>query len=301
MTQQPPSRRAWLRRLGVTAAVFGGVSGSVVGVTAGDGPKTSERTNDGDSSDDRDACSDAAPDAAADIRLTATCTDGDAAVFCASNDGAEPVSLQWRAVEPPDERIEFVDCQTVRVVGEFADVILEATFIAGDSEIGNVIEPVGAVDGVRTFDVRELEPIPDDAIIGTAEAFRGDPVVPGAGDLTESNPEFDACQEAFFGEVLVGDGSDGEREATDETDDASREQPASEGELETLTVPAETTTCFAVDASAGPVAVQLLSDGEVLTERTSAADVTCPGPFAADEDGEFADLALLEDALDDRA
>jgi hypothetical protein len=305
MTQQPPSRRAWLRRLTVTTAVLGGVSGSVAGATTGDDAKTDDRPINSSTDGAQDACTEPAPDEV-DVWLTAACTDGDAAVFCVSNDGAEPVSLGWRAVEPPDERIEFVGCQTVRVVGEFADVIFEATFVAGDGEIGNVIEPIGAVDGVRTFDVRELDQIPDDAIVGTVEAFRDDPVVPGAGDLMESNPEFDACQAEFFGEILVRDGSSGDGNETGETDEADAApdgRPVPDGEatgdeLESLTVPAETTTCFAVDAAAGPVAVQLFYDGALLAERTSAADVACPGPFSEDGPSKFDDITLLEDALD---
>jgi hypothetical protein len=281
MTQETPSRRAWLRRVTVTAAVIGGVSGTVAGSGADGESKVTEVATDGGKHDEGVACPDSAT---VDVRLTPACADADRdrAVFCVTNDGLEPVTLEWRPVAPPEERIEFVDCQTVRVVGEFVDVILEATFLSG-GEIGNVIEPVGEVDGVRTFDVRELDQIPDDAIIGTAEAFRDDPVVPGAGDLTASNPEFDACQEEFFGEVLVGDGSaetdDGA--ATDEDartrpdEERGRDDPADD-ELEGLTVPAESTACFTVDAPAGLIAVQLFREGELLVERTSAADVACP-------------------------
>lgn len=288
MTQQLPSRREWLRRVTVTAAVIGGASSSAV---AGDG---AEAATDGGVDP---AC--AEPDLA-DVRLVPACTDDDAAVFCVTNDGRRSVSLEWRPVDPPTERIEFVDCQTVRVVGEFADVILEATFLSG-GEIGNVIEPVGEVDGVRTFDVRELEAVPDDAIVGTAEAFRDDPVVPGAGDLTASNPEFDACQEAFFGEVLVERGSGGEEASEDEdlAEDADGVEDLPADDLESLAVAPGETTCFAVEASDGPVAVQLFRDGELLVERTGAADVACSRPIPAAEIGSV--VSPPDEFVDDRS
>lgn len=276
MTREIPSRREWLRTVTVTATVIGGASGSVAG-----GGRPNAAVPDG--GDDEPACTD--PEAeAVDVRLVPACVDDGTAVFCASNDGSRPVSLEWRAVAPPAERIEFVDCQTVRVVGEFEDVILEATFLSG-GEIGNVIEPVGGVDGVRTFDVRELESVPDDAIVGTAEAFRDGPVVPGAGDLAASNPEFDACQETAFGEVLVGDGTDGADSTGDSDGGEEREPRGGEpdpDELESLTVPGGETTCFAVDAPDGPIAVQLFREGNLLVERTSAADVACPRSVSAD-------------------
>ncbi|AGB37793.1 hypothetical protein [Natronococcus occultus] len=270
MTREIPSRREWLRRVTVTAAVIGGASSSVAANTRTDEPIP-------DGGETGSACPE--PDAGAvDVRLVPACVDDGTAVFCVTNDGPQETVLEWRAVAPPEERIEFVDCQTVRVVGEFEDVIIEATFLS-NGEIGNVIEPVGAVDGVRTFDVREIEGIPDDAIAGTVQAFRDGPVVPGAGDLTASNPEFAACQEAFFGEVLVGD-EDDEPEPT-----ADEDVEPDPDELTSLTVPAEATTCFAVDAPDGPVAVQLFRDGELLVERTSASDVACPRPIEPGDDG----------------
>jgi hypothetical protein len=271
MTQELPSRREWLRRVTVTAAVIGGASGSVVASSS------AETATDGGVDP---ACAESTP---ADVRLVPACTDDDAAVFCVTNDGTRPISLEWRPVDPPEERIEFVDCQTVRVVGEFVDVIVGATFVAADGQIGNLFEPFGGVDGVRTFDVRELEGVPDDAIIDGVEAFRDEPVLPGAGDLAVTNPEFDACQEEFFGEVLVESGSDDEDEDPEDGTDADRVEDVSADDLETLTVGPGETTCIAVEAPDGPVAVQLLRDGEVLVERTSAADVACPRPISADE------------------
>lgn len=273
MTQETPSRREWLRTVTVTTAAIAGASGTAAGSTAGDDRTTRETPSDG-----RAHC---------DVRLTPACVDEkrDAAIFCVTNDGARDVTLEWRAVIPPEERIEFVDCRTVRVVGDFVDVILEATFLGPGGEIGNVIEPVGAVDGERTFDARELEQIPDDAIVGTAEAFRDDPVVPGAGDLAASNPEFDACQKEFFGEIIVGDGSSASddggcgRNADEKRDgrDLDGVDPADD-ELETLTVPAGKTTCFPVEAPEGEIAVQLFGEGELLAERSSAAETPCPFP-----------------------
>ena len=278
MTQETPSRREWLRTVTVTTAAIAGASGTAAGSTAGDDRTTRETSSDARTSDGRAHC---------DVRLTPACVDAkrDAAVFCVTNDGGRDVTLEWRAVIPPEERIEFVDCQTVRVVGDFVDVILEATFLGPDGEIGNVIEPVGPVDGERTFDALELEQIPDDAIVGTAEAFRDDPVVPGAGDLTASNPEFDACQKEFFGEIVVGDGSstsddDGcGRNADENADDRDLDGvgPTDE-ELETLTVPAGKTTCFPVEAPEGEIAVQLFGEGELLAERSSAVETPCPFP-----------------------
>ncbi|MFC4439151.1 MULTISPECIES: hypothetical protein [Natrialbaceae] len=290
MTQETPSRREWLRRVTVTTAVIGGASGTVAGA-AGDDRKTDETTTDGPKGGDEDAC---VPPT--DVRLTPACADEKhgTAVFCVTNDGTHEVTLEWRTVIPPEEQIEFVDCQTVRVFGEFVDVILEATFLSG-GEIGNVIEPVGAVDGVRTFDVRELEQIPDDAVVGTAEAFREDPTVPGLGELTVSNPAFDACQEAFFGEIIVGNGADDANRADGAdgaTDDGHEQEPAEKGDdedpaddLETLTVPPGATACFPVEAPDGLIAVQLFRDGELLAERSSALDVPCPFPIPVERIG----------------
>ncbi|TYL38614.1 hypothetical protein CV102_12520 [Natronococcus pandeyae] len=285
MTQETPSRREWLRRVTVTTAVIGGASGAVAGTAIGDGRIDDETTTDSPKSGDESRV------APTDVRLTPVCAGEkhDSAVFCVTNDGTHEVTLEWRPVTPPEERIEFVDCQTVRVFGEFVDVILEATFVGPGGEIGNVIEPVGAVDGARTFDVRDLEQIPDDAIVGTAEAFRGDPVVPGAGDLTASNPAFDACQEEFFGEIIVGSDGDGADDATDDRDrePAERRDDADSAadDLQTLTVPPGATTCFPVEAPDGLIAVQLFREDDLLAERSSAVDVACPFPIPVERIG----------------
>ncbi|WP_306052994.1 hypothetical protein [Natronococcus wangiae] len=295
MTQETPSRREWLRRVTVTTAVIGSAPGTVAGVAVGDDRKTGET-----SAGDRDGCDNEG------VRLTPACVDEkrDAAIFCVTNDGTDDVTLEWRSVTPPEERIEFVDCRTVRVVGDFVDVILEATFVAADGEIGNVIEPVGAVDGERTFDARELERIPDDAVVGTAEAFRDDPAVPGAGDLTASNPEFDACQEEFFGEIILGGGSDAadagdcDRETNEKRDDAGpADDPEPDDPLETLTVPAGMTTCFSVEAPDGEIAVRLFREGELLAERTSAVETSCPFPVPVGVDPVTLPTNLLETYL----
>lgn len=275
MSQEIPSRREWLRRVTVTSAVIGGVSGTAAGIVAG-----GDTADDGDETTSEADTADAICARAPPIRLTPACGDtdenADGPVFCITNDSEHAVSLEWRAVSPPDERIEFIDCRRIRVFGEFADVIVTATFVGAGDEVGNVIEPVGAVDGERIIDVRELEQFPDDAIIGSVEAFREEPVVPGVGAFTASNPQFSACQEVVFGEVAVGDESD-ERVAESESDEESGPDPAT---LETVTVPAGATTCFTadVDAADGPVAVQLFREGAMIADRSSATANSCPLP-----------------------
>ncbi|WP_049900710.1 hypothetical protein [Natrinema sp. J7-1] len=107
--------------------------------------------------------------------------------------------------EPDDEEfIEFVDCQTVRIVGDFAEVRFEVVF-DGDG-FGNVMPFIGPVEGERTVSVDELEDAPADSIILEVEAYwEGMPTIPGFGALLETNPEYLACQEEIFGEVITGE------------------------------------------------------------------------------------------------
>ncbi len=105
--------------------------------------------------------------------------------------------------EPDDEEfIEFIDCQTVRIVGDFAEVRFEVVF--NGEGIGNVMPFIGPVEGERTVSVDELEDAPTDSIILEAEAYReGTPTIAGFGELRATNPDSRQCQEEFFGEVIA--------------------------------------------------------------------------------------------------
>ncbi|ELY76871.1 hypothetical protein [Natrinema pallidum] len=105
--------------------------------------------------------------------------------------------------EPEDEEfIEFIDCQTVRIVGNFAEVRFEVVF--NGEGIGNVMPFIGPVEGERTVSIDELEDAPTGSIILEAEAYReGTPTIAGFGELRETNPDSKQCQEEFFGEVIA--------------------------------------------------------------------------------------------------
>ncbi|WP_276256873.1 hypothetical protein [Halomontanus rarus] len=110
-----------------------------------------------------------------------------------------------------ERSIEFVDCQTVRVVGDFADVILGIVFQAGDGEPGTIQEPVGGVDGERTIHGPSAFDLQTDAAVVTyAEGFDETPATPGLGTVSADNPTLEECEREHLGDLVDGNGDDNE-------------------------------------------------------------------------------------------
>lgn len=319
MTRETYSRREQLQALGAVGAVVGGSAIGLSSVSADDDTNQADDTDDtnGDDDPEGDATgTDGQPEengAADRLSLISKCIDEEhgGAAFCVVNRGKRDADLEWRLETPkedekepdepdePEEGIEYLDCQTIRVVGDFAAVSFEALFVAND-EIGNVIEFVGPVEGERTIDITELENVPEDAIVGYAEAFHddGEPV-PGDGDVTATNPELEACQEAFFGEVVV-DGSEDDGDETPADDEAAASDEASstvesanesvaDCEQGELAVPAKSTACFPVPVTDGAASVVLLEDGQEVDSASIDTETgeACPCPVYPDPDAEL--------------
>ncbi len=97
---------------------------------------------------------------------------------------------------------EFLDCETVRVTGRFADLVLDSIWWDEPSNrgVGTIREPVGGVDGERTISAGEaFGEFEYGPILVAVEAFEeGTPIVPGLGDHTVENPHAEACREAVL-------------------------------------------------------------------------------------------------------
>ncbi|APX95405.1 hypothetical protein [Natronorubrum daqingense] len=321
MTRETYSRREQLQALGAVGALVGGSAIGLSSVSADDDTDDTEETDDtnGDDDPEGDATGDDQPEengAADRLSLIPKCIDEahGSAAFCVVNRGKRDADLEWRLETPkedekepdepdepdePEAGIEYLDCQTIRVVGDFAEVSFEALFVE-NGEIGNVIEFVGPVEGEQTIDITEVETVPEDAIVGYAEAFHddGEPV-PGDGDVTAINPELEACQEAFLGEVVVeGSEDDGDETPADDEAAASEEasssvESADESALECeqgeLVVPAKSTACFPVPTTDGSASVVVLEDGQEVDSASIDAETgeACPCPVYPDPDAEF--------------
>ncbi|WP_241430932.1 hypothetical protein [Natronolimnohabitans innermongolicus] len=97
--------------------------------------------------------------------------------------------------------IEFLDCARVRVTGEWADVVLGATFEAEDGETGTVVDSVGAVEGERTIDAAAAFDLPSDGtVLESVELFETGPGMPGLGAEHVENPSLEACHAEQFGD-----------------------------------------------------------------------------------------------------
>ncbi|MCU4742544.1 hypothetical protein [Natronoglomus mannanivorans] len=194
-----------------------------------DGLETdSEGTDDGDGEDDtRDAedadgdeskADDSDPEDAGDSDDSNGDGDGK------DNDDSDPNSNSDEDPEDPDEddtdtdgdpgerTIEFVDCQTVRVVGDFEDVILGLAFQAPDGDLGTIQEPVGGVDGERTIHGPSAFDVGTEAAVVTyAEGFDETPATPGLGTVSTENPTLEECEQEHLGELV--DGGEGDEVA----------------------------------------------------------------------------------------
>lgn len=113
--------------------------------------------------------------------------------------------------------IEFLDCETVRVVGEFDDVILGTVFWDENGVFGNTTEPVGGVDGERTFRASNIYgDAPAGPIVDYAEAFEaGTAVVPGNGDFSATHPDYEDCKSAALSTLEGRDCSDDDGGSTE--------------------------------------------------------------------------------------
>ncbi|WP_254768589.1 hypothetical protein [Salinilacihabitans rarus] len=106
------------------------------------------------------------------------------------------------------KRVTFLDCGRVRIVGDYADVILSIAFDSGDGAVGTIVEPVGGVDGERTIDAAaEFDLDPETTVLAAVELFETEGVAtPGLGDLRAVNPDEEACLAERLGHL---DGVDG--------------------------------------------------------------------------------------------
>jgi hypothetical protein len=175
--------------------------------------------------------------------------------------------------EEPDEDldaedvIEFLNCHTVRIVGDFPEVVLYLLELMGPDEYPELEQwtigamgsfPAGPVEGERTIDVREPEPA-EEQREGEFRLSLGDRVIISAVDVLDNefdageriyerlNPNLDECIEQLFidagieppedpfGEVPTADPDDemeeDEIDAEEPIDDAEEDDdPADEPE-----------------------------------------------------------------------
>ncbi|WP_200840372.1 hypothetical protein [Natrialba sp. INN-245] len=105
--------------------------------------------------------------------------------------------------EPPV--IEFPDRETVRIDGDLEDVIVSLCWWDEAGLVGTISEPVGRVDGGRVVCAHEEfgEFAYGPVITGVEGFLNGSPVVPGAGDVSASNPDapshLDAIRASYDG------------------------------------------------------------------------------------------------------
>ena len=128
--------------------------------------------------------------------------------------GDEPSEDDEEPSDDPDEwTFEFLDCETVRVTGDVADVLLNVIWwTEPDADlVGTISEPVGGVEGERTIAVTEAFADVSFAfgpVLTSVEAFaEGTPVMPGSGDVVVENPKGEECQAAIL-ETFDGEGHD---------------------------------------------------------------------------------------------
>lgn len=256
------TRRDCLRTLATTGAVAGG---GLIGVSSASASSRSDSRR----------SSAVGPDG---IEFEAICVDADhdAALFRVENETDRSAHLEWVA-SPLEEGIFFVDCQTIRVVGDFAEVMVDATFRT-DAGIGNVFWEFGPVDGSAVFDIADVDDIPEDSIVADVDAFReGTPVVPGGGDLSRGNPNYDACQEKIFGEVV--DSASASTASAPSRSTAGTPSSGDDCDHTQLVVPANETRYFAVSGDGGLVSVDLFADDERIATASSAAADSCSMPL----------------------
>lgn len=119
-----------------------------------------------------------------------------------SETGRDADSDRGTGNEPDTDRetgestaVEFRDCETVRVTGSAADVIVSLCWWDETGAIGTIAEPVGPVEGERTISVtEEFGTFAYGPVVTEVELFDAEtPVVPGLGDPRASNPDVESC------------------------------------------------------------------------------------------------------------
>ncbi|AEH37612.1 hypothetical protein [Halopiger xanaduensis] len=96
--------------------------------------------------------------------------------------------------------IEFLDRETVRIVGDLEETILSLFWWDESGRVGTITEPIGGVDGERTVTVAEAFPeqtFASGPVVTGVEGFTTPgPSVPGTGDVAASNPDLENHVEA---------------------------------------------------------------------------------------------------------
>lgn len=93
--------------------------------------------------------------------------------------------------------IAFLGCETVRVDGEFDDVILSVLWWEPDGLVATMAEPIGGVDSERTIVASDtFGEFAYGPIVSRVDGYEpGTPVVPGGGDVSVDNPAVESCIE----------------------------------------------------------------------------------------------------------
>ena len=89
--------------------------------------------------------------------------------------------------------VEFLDRETVRIVGDLEETILSLFWWDESGLVGTITEPIGGVDGERVVTVSEAfadQEFAHGPIVSGVEGFANPgPSVPGTGDVAASNPD----------------------------------------------------------------------------------------------------------------
>lgn len=96
--------------------------------------------------------------------------------------------------------VEFLDRETVRIVGDLEDVLCSLFWWDESGLVGTITEPIGGVDGERIVAASEAfadQEFAHGPIVSGVEGFAtAGPSVPGTGDVSASNPDLEAHVEA---------------------------------------------------------------------------------------------------------
>ncbi|GAB3664747.1 hypothetical protein [Halopiger thermotolerans] len=96
--------------------------------------------------------------------------------------------------------IEFLDRETVRIVGDLEETLLSLFWWDESGYVGTITEPIGGVDGERTVAASEAfsdQTFAYGPIVTGVEGFtEPGPSVPGTGDVAASNPDLERHVEA---------------------------------------------------------------------------------------------------------
>ncbi|WP_207890198.1 CHRD domain-containing protein [Natrarchaeobius chitinivorans] len=172
-------------------------------------------------------------------------------------DDEDPDEVDPDDEEPDDDLdaedvIEFLDCHTVRIVGDFPEAVLYLLELMGPDEYPELEQwtigamgsfPAGPVEGERTIDVREPEPA-EEQVEGEFRLNLGDRVIISAVDVLDDgfgmgesiyerlNPNLDECIEQLFVDAGVEPPEEafGEVPTADLDDEIDAEEPVDDAE-----------------------------------------------------------------------